>query len=530
MKKIFSLIMSIVLLCTALLPLSVNAATTCNCNHVPIIYVRGKTPILPDKSKPASSTNHQLPYITGKELETYITTLVPIYAVCYLTGNFDRFSYKLAEIFAEEYKDYALDKNGNITNNSGIAPDYQWSPETVIDNHKPNKTVTTYQQASAEIYKYYFIYDCRIDPLETADELHDYIETVKKVTGHSKVKVLARCYGSNVVSAYFSKYGWDDIQDVFLYNPIMYGTDKLDCIFTGEMKITQDSIDYISENYVADSEEDETLKLMIEMLNKIGGFDFSNATTSYVINYCTPEILRATYATCPGFWAMLSADSYEKAKQHILTYYESDFAGIIAKTDNYHNNVRLRLSEMYDEMKADGVDIYTVVKYGTMLLPITEDIDLQSDDTVSVKTQVPGAITAPLGTTFGDDYIAHMKDMGKGEYISPDKVLDISEIAYPENTWFIRDLLHDNFPKVFDLFIYNTLRAKGTVTVDTFRDYPQYLRYEKVNNVETIKPLTSVDADDKKLDLAGDIFVFLQRIQSVLIRFITNHIKNFILN
>lgn len=529
MKKVISMIMTVVILCVGLLPLCVSAASTCNCNDVPVIYVRGKTPILPDKSKPASKTNHQIPYITGKELENYITQLVPIYAICNMTGNYDRFAERLAGIFAEEYKDFALDENGNITNNSGIAPEFQWSADKIKDNHKPTKAVDNYERASAEIYKYYYIYDCRVDPFETADDLHKYIETVKKVTGHSKVKVLARCYGTNVVSAYFTKYGWNDIADVVLYNPIMYGTDKLDPVFSGELTVTQESIDYIAKNYVADSEEDQNLLLLVDILNTLKAFDFSNETASYVINFSTPEILRETYATCPGFWAMLSADAYEKAKEHIFTYYEEDYAGLISKLDNYHYNVRLKLDELYDKMRADGVDVYTIAKYGTQLLPIMANPNVQSDDTVSVAVQVPGIISSPSGTTFGTDYLEHVEYMGRSKNISPDKTLDISYIAHPETTWFVKDLLHDNFPKVFDMFIYKLLRSKSSVTVNTFKEYPQYLIYENINGTETIKPLKSVDPNEKPLDFSGDILVFFRIIRSVLTKIITQHFADFIL-
>ncbi len=533
MKKVISVIMAVAILCVGLLP-AASAATACNCSDVPVIYVRGKTPILPDKSKPASNSNHQIPYITGQELETYITELAGLYLMSPLIG-YERMEQKLAEIFAEEYKDYALDKNGKITNNSGIAPEFQWSKSTVKDNHKPSKTVATYEQASAEIYKYYYIYDCRVDPFETADDLREYIKTVKSVTGHSKVKILARCYGTNVISAYFAKYGWSDIEDVVLYNPIMYGTDKLDCIFTGDIVVTQESIDYISENYIADTEEDQTLKLLVDVLNRTGGFDFTNSKASDAINYCSPAILRETYATCPGFWAMLSADSYEKAKDFIYetAYYGDEFteafAGIIKKTDNYHENVRLKLDEIYSKMRADGVDVYTIAKYGTQLLPIMEDPMVQADDTVSVTTQVPGTIAAPLGSTFGDAYMETAAANGTAKYISPDKVIDASGVAYRDTTWYVKNLAHDSFPKVFDLFIYKLLRAKGTFTINSDKNYPQFMVYENNDGTETVKPLKTADENDQPLDLLGDLLLFIQKIQAVIIKILREYLMGIVL-
>lgn len=508
--------MAAVIIFVGLVPLSVSAATKCTCDEVPIIYLRGKTAIVPDKSKDQSSTNHSIPHVTGSELEKYIPELVTAYSVSMLFGNFDTFSRKLTEIFKEEYKDFALDGNGNITNNSGISHDLQWTSEPVKNNHKATTPVDSYLRASAEIYKYYYIYDCRVDPFETAADLRKYINKVKEVTGHSTVKILARCYGTNVVSAYFAKYGWDDVEDVVLYNPIMFGTDKLDCIFSGNIKVTQESIDYVSNNYLADSEEDVLIKMVVDAINLAGLFDFSNVTTSEMINYCAPEILRETYATCPGFWAMLSADVFEESKENIFKYYEDEFAGVIKKIDNYHNNVRLKIQDIYSAMKADGVDVYIIAKYGTQLLPIMENPQVQSDDTVAVETQSPGTFAAPLGKAFGDVYMAEAALRGATKYISPDRQIDVSKAFMRDTTWYIRDVPHDKFTKSFDIFIYRLLRAEKSVNVNTYKDYPQFLVYDVVNGEEMVTPLKATDTTAVTQTPAEDIQIFVDRIMARL--------------
>lgn len=528
MKKVISVIMAVVILCVALLP-AVSAATTCSCSETPIVYIRGRADIVADKSQKQSSSNPGLPTFYGEDVESYVTRLVPGFFTGSTFGNWDKLSSELAEIFAEEYEDYALDKDGNVDNNSGISLEKQWSSDKINDVHKANQTIQNAQQASKELYKYYFIYDCRIDTFEVADELHEYIETVKKVTGHSKIKILARCFGTNVLSAYLARYGWSDIEDVLLYNPIMYGTDKLDCIFSGELVVTRDSIDYITNNMVIDSESDETILKIVQILNAAGSLDSTSSTTTYVANYCASEILRETYATCPGYWSMLSADSYEKAKEYIFEYYEDEYSKIIEKTDYYHENVRLKLDEIYADMKADGVDVYTVVKYGTQLLPIMENPNVQSDDTVTVETQVPGAVTAPLGSTFGDTYMEDAAARGATKYISPDKTVDASGIFSPDTTWFVKDLAHDVFPQCLDLFLYKVLRSKGTFTINSDKNYPQFMVYENNNGTETVKPLTSVDQSDEPLDFAGDLMLFIQKIQAIIVKILREYLLGIVL-
>lgn len=524
MKKVISLIMTAVILCVGLLPISVSAATSCSCSETPIIYIRGRADIVADKTKIQSAANPGLPTFYGENVESYITRLVPGFFTGSAFGNWDQFSSELTEIFAEEYKDYALDKNGNVDNNSGISLEKQWSPEKIKDVHKASQSIKTAQQASKELYKYYFVYDCRIDTFEIADELREYVQTVKKATGHTKVKFLARCFGSNVLSAYLARYGWSDIEDVVLYNPVMYGTDKLDCIFEGELVVSRETIDYIANTMVVDSEGDQTLKNIAQALNAAGSLDATNDTATYVANYCAAEILRETYATCPGYWSMLSADSYEKAKEYVFKYYEDDFAKIIEKTDYYHENVRLRIDEIYSEMKADGVDVYTIAKYGSQLLPIMENPNVQSDDTVTVEHQVPGAVTAPLGSTFGEAYMEDAVARGTAKYISPDKTIDISNAPGRDTTWFVKNLAHDNFPQCLDLLLYTILRAKGTFTVASDKNYPQFLEYDDSTGTATIKPLTSVNENDEPLDTDGDFMIFIKKIIATIISFIKEYL------
>lgn len=528
MKKVISVIMAVVILCVGLLP-AASAATACNCSETPIVYIRGRADIVADKTQKQSASNPGLPTFYGENVEGYVSRLVPGFFTGSTFGNWDKFSSTLTEIFAEEYKDYALDKNGNVDNNSGISLEKQWSADKIKDVHKAAQTVQNAQQASKELYKYYFIYDVRIDTFEVADELHKYIETVKKASGHSKVKILARCFGTNVLSAYLVRYGWNDIEDVLLYNPIMYGTDKLDCIFTGEIKVTRDSIDYIANNMVIDSESDATVQKVAQILNKSGSFDSTGDTASFVANYCASDILRETYATCPGYWSMLSADAYEKAKEYIFEYYEDEYSKIIEKADYYHENVRLKLDEIYADMKADGVDIYTVVKYGAPLLPIMENPNVQSDDTVTVETQVPGAVTAPLGSTFGEAYMEDAAARGTAKYISPDKTVDASGIFSPDTTWFVKDLPHDIFPQCLDLLLYKTLRAKGTFTINSDKNYPQFMVYENNDGTETVKPLKTVDENDQPLDLLGDLLLFIQKIQAVIIKILREYLLGIVL-
>ncbi len=522
--------MATVLTFACLVPMSANAATNCTCSDVPIVYIRGRADIVPDKTKLQSASNPALPIVNEAQLENWIKQLIPVYTFCLLTNNYDPFADKLAQYFAQAYSGFPLDANGNVTNNSGISSEKHWSPSTMRDLHKPATAIQTAAQASRELYRYYFMYDCRIDTFEIADDLNRYIESVKSVTGHSKVKVIARCFGSNVLSAYLSRYGWEDIEDVILYNPIMYGTDKLDCIFAGEIEVSRTSIDYIANNFNADTEQEENLKSAAQIINTVGGFDMTTASISKMANFSSARILRETYATCPGYWSMLSADAFVKAKDFVFKYYEEDYAGIIEKIDYYHENVRLKLDDIYSAMHEDGVGIYVIAKYGIQLLPIMNDPLVQSDDTVTVTNQVPGTVCPPLGYHFGDSYVNNANNHGVGKYISPDRQIDVSNYPYRDTTWFVKGLPHDRFPVVLDDLLYKILRSGTEYTVDTDSRYPQFLSYEEVGTEGALSKVTGTDPNYTALEADDDITIFLKKLQQILVEIFTKVFTQFILN
>lgn len=60
MKKFLAVFLSLVIFVMIIAPMSAMAEDACDCDEVPIIYVRGRATILTDKDDPSSET---LPYV-----------------------------------------------------------------------------------------------------------------------------------------------------------------------------------------------------------------------------------------------------------------------------------------------------------------------------------------------------------------------------------------------------------------------------------------------------------------------------------
>ena len=505
-RKLLALLLSFVTVFMAVAPIAANAQTVCNCDEIPLIYVKGRATILQNKNLPMDNvggTNTELPYLAEGKLEELLKEVVPVYAKGYFEDDFEPFRKLITERFAEVYDDYALDKNGEIDNNSGLPVWYDWRNKNIVDVHKSGSVVSTPKQANSEIYKYFFQYDCRLDPCDTADELYAYIQKVKEVTGHSKIKILARCLGTNILSAYFAEYGWDDVEDVILYNAITNGTAITNSLFNGELYFEPDAVDYFATQTLSDTTIYTFIKQVITMANKTYGLDMTmdyfNMTATKVARLVIPDIMRVSYATTPGYWSMVSADRYESARDYIFDGVEDEWAGLIEKIDNYHYNVAVNLDNMYRKMERDGVNVYNITKYGYQLYPIMEDAGYQSDTIVTVQQQAPGTTAAPVGHTLSREYIDVRTANWLDKYISPDKSIDASTGLFRDTTWYIKNIDHNNFPWVVDELLYTIVRydmkhdgAKMTVFDD--ERYPQYLVYEgEENNGDSIRPMTEED-------------------------------------
>ena len=277
MKKVFSVFLCVVILALSAAPAFVSAQTTCECDETPIIYVRGRTSIYIEKNLRDNSNNIKLPYLPDGYLEPAIKELVPIYYKGYKTDNFEEFRIALLGHIEKVFAGYTLDKNGEVPNNSGISYDDNYLNDTYYPSHKTTYDITTPKGCSDELYKFDFHYDCRVSPLVSADQLNEYVEIIKEKTGHNKVKFLARCMGTVVLSAYFAKYGWENVEDVVLYNPTVFGTEITNSVFTGQLYFDADGVDFIATQELGEEFLYRFLKNIISQANKVKALDLTMA-------------------------------------------------------------------------------------------------------------------------------------------------------------------------------------------------------------------------------------------------------------
>ncbi len=501
-KRCISVLLALCLLLPCVGALSA-AAEEFDGRTVPTIQIRGKTAWIyknadsPEREVIFDAWTGRVPVPDGY-IEEAAKSLLPKFALAVVTGNYDDWAEDFSHVLEPIYHDIVLDKEGKPQYGSGTDWNFDYSglPDRVgWDGTYANDA-------------YEFEYDWRLSPLDVVEDLRDYIEAVLAATGKTEYNLASRCEGTCVAAAYLAKYPDPRIRTVVYITPCSNGCAQISCLFGGDVKISTDALNrYVSLNFGTDAEDsfgsglgDETLiallREMISLLALTHGLDLTAWQVQQIYDTVKekvyPGLLMSSFGTFPGYWAMVDDAHYETAKSLVGIAEDPEYANFVALLDDYHYNVQNRQVEIINGMKSQGSAFSLIVKYGTEILPFIADADLINDSTLTVKEASFGAVTAPMGKTLSDEYVAAAEAAGKGRYISPDRQIDASAGAFPDDTYYLKYCPHGEWYGEFYWLLNNIIEKGGSVTADTNERYPRFTVWDR--ETMTLTPMTEENA------------------------------------
>ena len=397
-------------------------------------------------------------------MESMANVLLPFLIDGLLTDNWDPYYENLQKELSELIGDARLDENGNPVNGTGISDARKKEMED--DLSKDLKIGKGYY----EINDYRFWYDWRLDPLYTADLLHEHIQKVKAVTNCPKVSIMASCLGTLVTTAYITKYGTDDLHGVGFTGSVSGGAEALSEAISGKFNIDGAAISrmLIDSDYVGEFNVDELITTSIDLVTAAGIIDGAEQAireTLYakLVEGVTSALALSTFFTWPTYWAAVTAEDYDNALHYVFGPEGSEkrktYAGLIEKIENYNTVVRKNYTQTIKSIGENNVNFGAVAKYGFQILPICESNNAVSDQFVSLKRSSFGATTSTIDTTLSDEYIEARVAAGYGDYISPDKKVDVSTCLYPESTWIMKNVSHSEYTVFERRLLYDVITA-----------------------------------------------------------------------
>ncbi|MEE1012365.1 MAG: hypothetical protein U0L11_10090 [Acutalibacteraceae bacterium] len=551
MKKFLSVFLSLVLVLGITLPAFSAVDANESRSQIPVIRISGDGEALydPDGNKifhykdvakllkgdgENSSENSDL-------YKSMAESLLPAMAKGLATDNWDDLYVGLETEISKIFANSLLDENGNVTNGSGLSQKRK---------DQMQKKRTQSQKGSKGFFAwedYWFHYDWRLDPMETADEFHTFVQDIKRTTGCEKVGIAATCLGTNIVMAYVAKYGAKDIQGIAMDGSVVGGAEILSDVICAKFDVDPPALMRVLRDVegLGMFSMDEFLSATIDMLVQTGLLEGVISTTENLlydklVEGVTSALALSTFYTWPNYWACVTPEDYESAKYYVFGKEGSEkrikYAGLIEKLDRYDRSVRQQVPELLQKIKDDGANLGIISKYGYQMIPITSTSDAISDQFASVTRSSFGATTSNVYETLSDDYIAQRTAEGKEKYISPDKQIDASTCLYPEYTWFIKGSSHSNWSCYEIKIMYDVSSADKQLTVDDF-PYTRFMVYDTKSN--NLFPMTTENCNTENWDSAPEIYrpeSFTDRIKvafnamvvwaKLLIDFIINAIKN----
>lgn len=532
LKKVLAVFLCVAMTVPGLLT-SVSAADTCNCGNTPIVYMYGKQTIMltrEDGSKVNPLARDDL------DIGGMVKEVIPDITQSIATGNWDAYCDKVYNMLAPIWKDVKVDGNGfPLNSNTGI--EYSWSPDTVSSHH-------SYGFDGGFLY----LFDWRLSPMDVADDMHEFIETVKKKTGHDKIVLVSRCMATSYEMAYLYKYerprNYSGIEKVVLFNPSTGGLNWLECAFSGKVVIDPDSAyRYIQGSVFDEKVNDESLveflKLMFNSLKETYGLNLAckllqNKIYPAVKDKLFARLIREFYGTAGGVLAMIR-ENFDECIDYIYPTEadKAEYAGVIAKAKDYHDNVTMHVADILKEIDALGKPVAIYGEYGGQQRPLSEDAPYCGDYSIALDDQTLGATTSKVDSTLSEKYIATAKSEGRDKYISPDKQVDASTCLFPDTTWFIKNANH-TYPGVIDYLMLGFIRGYAP-DVWSNSAYPQFLNFNPDAPVnEQLTPAQEVNAND--IDWSsyetGDatITIILEMINTIIkaVNFIIETIKEIV--
>lgn len=457
MKKIVSILLALCMVFS--LSVTAFAKEECHCGHTPVIYVPGFGASIYEYTDTGATRIYEPTPEAMNEAKPVIIRA----ALALLTLRYRRFATLAMEAAEMLLGKISCDKEGKPIYNTGLPPQYL-------------PTVDVHGQYRERFGDYQFNYDWRLDPVDNAKLLATFVQRVKELTGHDSISFSCFSMGNTVVASYLRLYGSDNIEKIAFMSPAYQGLSILGSLMSGEHVIIHKSreLRLFADCMLRDMNMDKKLITLVNVLGYAGAFQpilaLLQGALTFQFNRVYDECLRGMFGHMPGIWAFVPDSYYERAKAFTFGD-DPSYAALAEKVNFYHNEVQVKVPELLEEARTNGVEIIIACGYGMSTMPLSKTHTTQSDMLIDTTYMSLGATCAPYG--------AKLKDAQKvadgHDHVSPEKTVDASTCLYPEYTWFVRDQLHFEQKEEFAAFIRWALEFDGQPTVHTNAQYPQYM-------------------------------------------------------
>ncbi len=321
---------------------------------------------------------------------------------------------------------------------------------------------------------YLYTFNLVGNPMQSAKELDEYIDMVKKQTGHDKVTLLPVSLGGTILTAYLDEYGHEDVDEIINVVACLNGTDIVADMMDRKWNLEDEF--FYHEFIPPILGDDAALGYLINSVLHI----IPRSGVDAILTGAISAVLDTMMINCPQIWAMVPSYRYEA----LAARYLGDKPVLKEKTDRFQK-ARLNLKQNILDAVEDGVKVNFIsgsnLSFGeqdyTFFGIVESTHTYNTDGIINLASTTLGATGAPKGKTLSD--ISYEKnthcDNANHKHISPDNRIDASTAVLPENTWIFLDQHHEvgNNDVVLNL-VGSILMDRVSSVNDDPETYPQF--------------------------------------------------------
>ena len=458
--KILSVILAAVMTTASFAGLSASAAQRTVVQNYPLIEIPGFMASDIYENKDDATSKEIFPWSMDDILQT-VKNCIPGLLKFLVNKDYDA----LADTIIPEAKALLepsfCNPDGTPGGNSGAYMKYPDQNEI----HK-NSTLT-------------FRYDWRIDPVDVAAQLNDFIDYVLDATGSRKVALSCHSLGGLITLTYLSIYGTDKIYAAGLNTTAIFGESYTGQLFSGDITVAGDALVYYIQYALDQTDYDAIVGAVLNVLKEAGIADAIAEYANDIIEHIKPraisEILFPMFSSWLSIWAMVPDEYLDDAQTYMFGVAdpEIDYSGLQTRINRFSNTVRPVRVKTLQELN-EKARVAVISRYGYSSIPLTSQWNSLTDGVIDANRNSFGATTAPYGEQLSEEEL----DGVPAAYISPDHTVNAYTCLFPEQTWFIKDYKHATNSDALDNMIFKLLfNPNGESTVDSYPEYPRFLQF-----------------------------------------------------
>lgn len=475
MKKVTSLILSVVFIFLTSFPVSAENASKEIHNEDPIVVVRGidfAGLVKEDGSKAIS--------VDYFDILNLIFTIVGHK----INGDKDAVAKSIVSFGNDIFRDVVCDKEGNPSNPEVHIPKfYESAANYDLSGDEWADTAVGLFRSCANTFEsdrvYLYTFDWRKSPSELADELNEFFKSILEKTGEDKLDIAACSMGGMITTAYIDKYGTDKLDTVTYLSSAHNGGHLIGSAFTGDLTIDSD---FLGQLLRGKTENNFFINLIIKLFDFLGVFEgVAKIVNNFLVthkDYIYDNFLCETFATAYGLWALVPDEYFDDAVNFFFDGkdgYDKALTEIAKVRDFVYST-----DSIINKACASDTKVTFVSHYNSEQLPIYSRFFMHGDGVLETDRTSGYGTIANFGDTLSDKEINGVA----AEYISPDKVINASTCLHSETTWFVKNAKHVGCKDGSDHteFAIWLLTSKEQPTVNSNAAYPRFLNADKNEN------------------------------------------------